>query len=358
MRAVGGKDLFEGSFALESTSDVIHIAPADQPTSVHQLTDRLFGAYTIDNGKVHLAGCQLEDQLFLRLIANCGDDLREIYLDAQCREVPSDQIAAMGMRQTVKLAKPPKDAAADIRRLAEAGTRLARQRLGLEGSSEPVQVAALWCKFAEGKLRFTFGEYSADLPFAGWTRMLAAPPFVCPYTGQTTFHLAATDDGRIAAAQHVQTCDETGQRVLVAELVTCSVTGRRVLATLGETCSLTGQPVLRRIMDQCLTCRQRVSPATIQRGQCAACRRLQRVSKADPRMARLLDEHPPLDRWRRWSLAETATVYIVVATAWFKRLLVVADKESLEIKVLATGNRLTRGWRVVDPVQYAFVLRE
>ena len=40
-------------------------------------------------------------------------------------------------------------------------------------------------------------------------------------------------------------------------------------------------------------------------GRCSACRSLAPVRKDDPRMARLLDEHPLLDRWPRWRIAET-----------------------------------------------------
>jgi len=219
-------------------------------------------------------------------------------------------------------------------------------------------VAVLWCKYAEGKLRFTVDEHTADLAFDGWARSLAAPAFVCPHTGQSTFHLAATDDGRIVPADQIEVCAETGRRMLAGDLVTCSVTGGRVRAELVKTCPICSQPVLRSKMVKCHTCRQRVSPAVIERRVCSACRQLRPVTKADPRMARLLDEHPPLDRWRGWRLAETGTVYILTAAGWLKRLLLVVDKESLEIKVLATGSRLARGWQIIRPLQYRYVLRE
>ena len=343
---------------MDASSDVIHLAPADQPTSVHQLTERLCGAYTIEGGTVHLAGCLLEDRLFMRLGMHCGDDFREVYLDAEGRDVAGEQIAALGMRETLRLEKPPKEAASEIQRLAALGTRLAGERIPQEGTSEPIEVAVLWCKFAEGKLRFTVGEHTADLPFAGWARTLSAPAFVCPHTGRSTFHLAATDDGRIVPAEQIEPCAETGRRMLADELVTCSATGRRVAPELVKTCPICGQRVLRRKMAKCRTCRQRVSPAMIERRLCRACRQLCPVNKADPRMARLLDEHPPLDRWRGWRLSETTTVYVLTASGWFKRLLLVVDKESLEIKVLATRNCLARGWQIIKPLQYQYVLRE
>ena len=75
-------------------------------------------------------------------------------------------------------------------------------------------------------------------------------------------------------------------------------------------------------------------------------------------MARMLHEHPLLDRWHHWRISETATVYILVACGWFRRLLAVVDKESLELKRLATANRLATAWNVVDPSQHEYVLRQ
>ncbi|HBO46172.1 MAG TPA: hypothetical protein DD670_20055, partial [Planctomycetaceae bacterium] len=47
-------------------SPLLMLAPADQPGTVHEMADRLLPAYTIESGTVRLAGCLLEDRLFLR----------------------------------------------------------------------------------------------------------------------------------------------------------------------------------------------------------------------------------------------------------------------------------------------------
>ena len=135
------------------------------------------------------------------------------------------------------------------------------------------------------------------------------------------------------------------------------LTGLSVMAELIESCPVSGQRLLGSRMVECRTCRQRVSPATIRRGQCAACRELKPVAKADPRVARVLHEHPPLDSWASWRISETSTVYILAAAGWLKLLLVVVDKTSLELRHLATGNRVLAGWRPVEPAQYEYVLR-
>lgn len=342
---------------MDSTRHVIHVAPADQPNSVHQIAQRLFPAYIVDDGKVQLAGCTLEDRLFVRLDFCRGDESVEVYVGADGREVDAALVEALGMTEVAELEKPPQPFAPQIEQLTEAGLRLTAERFSAGGRCELIGTTVLWCKFTEGKLRFVVGEDSADLPFSGWSRTLRPPPFVCPYTASSTFHLAATDDGRIVPAEQIECCAQTGRRVLCDDLVTCSATGHRAIAELMETCPVTGQRVLRTEMIECSTCRQRVSPAAIRRDVCAACRGLRPVSKADPRMARLLDEHPPLDRWRNWRISETAAVYILTAAGWFKRLLVVADKESLELKFVASGSRIPSGWHAVDPSQYDYVLR-
>ena len=163
-------------------------------------------------------------------------------------------------------------------------------------------------------------------------------PFVCPHAGAATFRLAATDDGRIAAPNGSRP-RQTGRRLLSTELVRCTVTGRRVSPELAETCPISGRRLLRTELVQCGSCRQRVTPQVVERNQCSARRRLKVVPKADPPMARFLHEHPALDRWRRWRMSETSRVYVLVATGWLKRLLVVVDKETLELRHIATGSR-------------------
>jgi len=353
-----GTEPLTGAISLSSASRVIHVAPADQPTGVHQITERLFPAYTVEGGSVRLAGCLLEDRVFVRLEFRQGDRSVEVIVDDRGEQVDPQFVDTLGMTETIRLETPPELMGPDIRRLVEAGTRLVEEQFA-EGD-QPILVATtvVWCKFAEGKLRFTIAEQGTELPFAGWARLLEPPPFVCPYTGRRTFHLAATDDGRIAAADRIEVCSETGRRVLADDLVTCSVTGRRALPESMATCPVSEEYVLGEAMVACGTCRQLVSPKVVERNECAACRRLESVGKADPRMARLLDEHPLLDRWRRWRISETATSYLLTASGWLRQLLVVVDKDSLELKLLATGNRFFAGWNVVEPSQYEYVLRE
>ena len=279
-------------------------APADFPSSTSrppnnrpalpEIAEILFPAYTVDDGRVSLAGCALEDRPVLQLVYQYGGQTLEIYLNAEGKEVDGQPVAQDREMNFVPLADPPDRLEADLERLLAAGSRLAKERLPAGAGVELVACRAIWCKYVEGKLRFTIGAASFDLPFSGWTRTLAPPPFICPHTGAATFHLAATADGRIAAAERIEACAETGRRLLGAELVRCAATGRRVSPELAEACPVSGRRLLRTEMVRCGVCRQRVSPQVMERNQCQACRRLKAVKKADPRMARLLHEHP---RW-------------------------------------------------------------
>jgi hypothetical protein len=330
----------------------------EQPGSVWELTARLFPAYQVDGGRVYLAGCQWEDRLFVRVQGQQNGRDEEIWIDDHGELVPPEQIEQLGLPESRPLQTPPPYAPALFQRAMEQARLRAAAIFGQANDAWAEEITAVWCKFVEGKLRFTIGSASADLAFSGWARLLQAPPFICPHTGRTTFHLAATDDGRILDAAAIGVCEVSGRRLPVDELVRCSWTGKRTAKDFVDFCSLTGQPVLRSELAACQMCQEKVSPAVLQEGLCSACRSLRPASKADPRMARLLAEYPTLDRWHRWELAETETVYVLVASGLWKKLLVVVDKESLELRHLATRHRLQTHWRPVEPGQYTFVLRE
>jgi hypothetical protein len=348
----------EGWSFVPKPCPLIHLMPADQPTSVGQIAEILFPAYTVDEGRVSLAGCALEDRLVLQLVFEQLGRSLEVYLNAEGKEVDGQPVAKDREIKFTQLDEPPSRMEADWERLLAVGRRLAGERLPDEVDLDLVSCRAIWCKYVEGKLRFAIAAASVELPFSGWTRTLSPPPFVCPHTGAATYRLAATDDGRIAAAERIEVCAETGRRLLSTQLVRCAVTGRRVSPDLVEVCPISGRRLLRTEMVRCASCRQRVSPQVVERHQCQACRRMKSIKKADPRMARLLHEHPALDRWRRWRMGETSRVYVLVATGWLNRLMVVVDKETLELRHMATGNRLSHRWTVVEPAQFIYVLRE
>ncbi|MDC0936755.1 hypothetical protein OAS39_10750 [Pirellulales bacterium] len=339
-----------------SSGPALHARPRGEPMSVHDIMSQMFAAYEVEGGNTHLAGCELTDHPFLRLTFAAEDQcaVRHVFVAPDGSSVSDDLIARLGLNSVAPVVDaPPRLEPAALRSLAAAGRRIAAKqstdRDPDAAVAEPLAVTVIWIRHADGHLQFTIGEASATLGFSGWAKLLTPPPFVAPGSGANTFHLAATDDGRIDAVDELATCQQSGRRVLRAELVRCNVTGQMVLPEFTETCSVTGLPALRSEFQGCPLCRQRVSKAALESaadglGHCEACRQMSRIRKDDPRLVWLLGEHPGLDRWRRWQLAETETVYITQASSLTKKILIVADKETLSVRFLATGGLIHSGW--------------
>ncbi len=343
--------------------------PRDQPQSVHEIAPKLFAPYRIDAGHAHLAGCSLEDRPILRLTFRVSRQPNDaparfvnLFLDEDGGGVHGEERAALGLDDVVPMTtRPPQLAEEKVERWIAGGWQLAAADLSGE-RAELVCATIVWCKWAQGKLAILVGENSLEIPFGLWARLLAegaaAPPeYVCPVSGIRSYHLAATDDGRITAADAIAVCDESQRRVLAGELQTCAVTGRRVLPEYVVACPITQQHIVRASAKTCPMCRQAVSPEAIAGSRCLACRSLARISKADPRMARIFGEHPGLDRWRIWRISETAATYVLVARGLVRRLLAVIDKESLEVVYLARGSRFSSTWTEVAKEQQEELLR-
>jgi hypothetical protein len=349
---------------LERSGPAVHARPRVQPMSVSEIAGELFPAYRVEGGQMHLAGCQLSDHSFLRLSfagSDEGDAIRHVYVAPDGSSVVDELVAQLGLDVLTPIAAPaPRIDRARLDSLRAAGRRIAvkqsTSRDPLATVVDPVAVAVLWVRHVEGRLQFALGGTSAALTFSSWARLLKPLPFVAKHSGAETFHLAATDDGRIDAAEQVAACQHSGRRVLVQELVPCSVSGKRVLADFTERCPVSGLPALRNEFAACSSCRQRVSKAVLAEGVCSACRGMAKVSKDDARLAWVLGEHPGLDRWSNWRLAETGTVYILSAAGVLTRLLAIVDKETLMVHRLATANRFGSAWVDLEPTEHAEML--
>jgi hypothetical protein len=335
-----------------------HAAPVEQPASVHEIAARLFPAYSVDGGTVHLAGCRLEDRWFLRAETYHAGQHQTRFLDAGGHAVSPDEATRLGLWQTAPLGRPPRRVDEPLEKRLDQAAAAVREQIGDAGAGLKLSMTVIWCKWVEGKLRFTIGDESVDLPFQGWTRLLQAPAYTCPITGTKTYHLAATDDGQIVAARRVTACAESGQRAVDENLVTCTATGLKVLPERTERCPVSGETVLSDELVACRSCHQRVSPNVVRRRCCQACRQLHPIGKADPRMARVLDEHPALDRFHHWRITETAEVYVLACRRWMKRLVLVVDKATLELREVSTGMVGSSRLKRLEPAQYPFELND
>ena len=349
---------------LQQGAHPIHAAAAQQPLSVSELAEHLFTQYKVDNGHMHLAGCTLEDRPFLRLsylrcgAAESGPQLVHCYGSGEGKLVDGTLRKALDLDHLVPIA--PRARKIDEQVLQRWRDHI-RQQFEVEQSdleSVLVAVTLIWCKHAAGKLTFSIGRRSVEVPFSGWGRLFAdrhqlPPPYQCPLSGRSSYHLGAADDGQITVAEAIATCAVSSRRVLEHELQVCAVTQRRVLPEFLRECPCSGEQVLATALETCAMCQQPVSPAALQDARCSGCRQLRAVSKTDPDLARVLDAHPKLDRLFSWKMAQTRTVQTLVGSSAWKRLLVVLDKQTLEVLHVATSGRLSNNWKPLTEVQRA-----
>lgn len=380
LAAPGGQFVAWLRRTLTSQGHLSYAAPVGQPHSVHEISGNLFSAYTVDGGNVRLGGCHLEDRLVARLVyqlkPNEPSDAErqiELFIGPDGKPITPELIETLGICELDSQEEVPRVSDRQLAGLVAIGGRLATagaeriRRTAAEQQNGALAKASfakppravlqsldlITCKFVEGKLCFNIGEQTVEAAFAGWARNLTAPPCICPQTGRETYHLTLTDDGRPAAAEEIEACAASGRRVIRSELVRCTETGRWVLPEFIESCPISGEPVSKDALVTCSVCGQRVSPAVVKEGTCSACRGLESVGWGDDKLMRVVKAHPGLARWRRWQIAETHDVYVVVAFGLVQRLLVVVDKDNLEPRHAAVGRRGKAAWRPLESEQYA-----
>ncbi|MEQ8211984.1 MAG: hypothetical protein RH917_19455 [Lacipirellulaceae bacterium] len=353
---------------LASETIPLHARPSKQPLTVNDLVSPLFAAYEVEGGQVHLGGCQLTDHPFFRLtFAEDDKTVCHVFVapdgstveDSLVRELGLDEITSFGERH-------PRIDDAAISALRGAGQRIASKAASSRNPDatvgQPLAATIVWIRHADGQLQFTIGESTATQAFSSWARLLKPQPFVARFSGASGFNLAATDDGRIDLADQIEACEHSGRRVLRQDLIECSVTSQKVLPEFTEVCAVVGLPALKSEFVTCGMCLQRVSKAalvdqTASELRCRACLSLKKVGKDDPRLVWIFGEHPGLDRWGRWQMAETEAVYIAQGATLTKRLLVVVDKETLGVRRLATSGLLSPGWVDVSEATQSDLLK-
>ncbi len=250
---------------LKASGPFVPAVPKHQPVSVHELAPHLFAPYRVTGGSVRLSGCSLEDHPLLRYTyivqGQDGDSAaRLIHTYASPHQEPIEPALLTSLRVDELApcrARPPRLSDEQFGDWLSHGEQQAAL-LADRGRADFVVATVIWCKRASGKLLFELGDSSAEKPFDVWAQQLvdgvaAPPPFRCPVTGRESYHVIATDDGRISVAESIARCECSGRRVLDSDLETCAVTGRRVLGEFLRTCAVTGERVL---ADAVVTCAQ------------------------------------------------------------------------------------------------------
>ncbi len=343
---------------LGSVDQVAHATPTHQPGSVHELTPRLFDAYSVDGGRVMLGGCSLEVQPLLRStgLVVCDDNSQPLQLvhrfsTVEGQPVDPRLVSSLHLDQLSPLSRPAGVPSVDLATWLATGRRQLAET-HLEKAVEPLLVTVVWCKFLRCKLTFEIGETRADLPFSSWAQWLAdgeisPPPFRCPHTGRESFHVVLDDDGVMTVAEAIAECEHTGRRVVETSLAVCDLTGQRVLRSLLVPCPVTGQQLMADHRIACTMCAQQVSPKAISGGKCLACQSLRAAGGNDPRLGSVLERYPKLRQWSSWRMSETEKAWILRASSVFRRLLVVVDRHSLDPLHLAERSLLSSRWSPV-----------
>lgn len=325
--------------------------PAAQPESIHEFSRRLFDAYEVDGGQMHLAGCHLIEVPFLRVTTLAAGDTSQVehrLFDAVGEAVAESLIEQLGLDE--------------IRPLEGQNVALTRreieslvERLGTSGE-DFVAVTVVVAKRAEGAVQFDIGEQCARVTFDDWTRTLTAPAFHCAASGIATYHLAAIDDGRIVAAEGIVTCDESGARVLDCERVTCGVTGKHVDSHLVARCPVSGIEVLKEQMTECVACQQPVSRTVLSHGVCKACRELPRAKRSDTWVSGLASQFSALGTYRSFRAGELHGLVRVMAKGWWRRLLIVTRVGETEPLAVSIREGFAGPWQHVPPGDWRSVL--
>ncbi len=329
--------------------------PAKQPDAVHEFSDRMFQAYQVDAGQIHLAGCHLTDVPFVRLTFLGKDDPTEVehfFLTAEGLPVSPELLEELRLADVRTLGDHPpacgRRATESILQRAE--TSLASRDLRF------IAATLIGAKWADGSLQFDIADQSAPLEFSGWTTTLSPPPFHCDASGFDTFHVAAIDDGRIVAAEAIATCEESGKKVLACEMETCCVTGKKVDGALTAACPVTGDPALATEFAECSDCLQKASKKGLVRGVCGLCRSMERLPSGDPRRLRLTKQYPALAKFRQFRQAESDGVSRLEAIGSWRRILVVTEQEGDKLLAVATRSRFSSRWQQVPKADWPALL--
>lgn len=324
----------------------VQMIPRSAVQGVNEITAKIFGVYQVPDGHVHLAGCSLEDRPILRISKRARDgQWAHAFYDLEQGELTDEVIDALGLKDLVPVESRVQPIS-PIQR--EAWYQFVAHQQN-QPFDDDLILTVIWCKYAMGRIAIEIQDHVGQVEFSGWAAMfrdsvIKPPPFHCAHSGLEDYEVVVTDEGELTVPAALAVCDVSGRKLRVQEVGTCAATKKRVKLEFLSTCPVSGESILSTELCACAQCQQLVSPGVLAGGKCAACRKLESVRKDDPRIARILHEHPELDRWPKWRIAETREVVILLMSSLLKRQLVVLDKESLELRHAAQRGRFSKAW--------------
>ena len=125
----------------DGTVEVLHAVPRKQLARVHDVAQRLFSAYTVHAGHVHLAGCELIDRMILRLVYRRHDQPADnsarasvVFVAESGDPITPELVNSLGLSETELVAQHPQVSDEAIERLLHSATRLALATLAAAAS--------------------------------------------------------------------------------------------------------------------------------------------------------------------------------------------------------------------------------
>jgi hypothetical protein len=336
--------------ALEDERRVLHLCPVEQPSRVTEVSEAILSAYEVENGRKHLAGCTIDDRPLLRLTFFDNSELTCLHFLPDSKPVDGHLVAGLHLDDVV-----PHECQREWGTIDDVAFRWIESAKREAGRAGFLSASMVWCKYAIGKVTISVDGQSVEVPFAGWTSLLGSrslrpPPYKCPETGIESYQLSVDDEGHLTATEAISVCFDTGRRLLLSHMKTCPDTQLTAQHDFFEICAATAEQVHHSAIALCSICQQGVRISQLYHQTCPTCRNLKVLRKVDPTIARILGEYPRLDRWKKWRFAEGKTLCVLVGSNLFHRILLVMDRENLDILRTAKSTRFSRTWTDVEQI--------
>jgi len=343
------------SNAWQTAAQFRHLVPADQPESVHEISEALYRPFVQASStelKFHIAGCAIDPVPFVQMAS--GE-----YRVLTGQAVSPDHAESMGLHKLDQMSEPPAAWASPDRRevFLQHLDRIRCQEKLAESADQ--QQWIVWCNHFYGSINVEAGGASVEVPFSVWGSRLAngteqCPSYRCPLVDVETYKLDVDDDGTITDADHILTCPETGRRLCSIHLEECQLTGQLVDPSVLVACPVLQTSFLQRKAIQCRGCYQSVNPKCISKGQCQTCRGLNKIKSLDfindERLESLIKKQPWLKQANKVRLASQHDQWLIqcqFAAEEGKLWRILFDRHSGSAIQVSRSAGWLRGWQPI-----------
>ncbi len=316
----------------------------------------IYSLFQVDNGSIKLSGCSIEPKPVLKLKLKSHSEASEIIYFTNDGEINHDFANSLRLDEFEEIADEPTWLKAPSKRAElDQLLELAQTKLA-EDFQRVFQATVFWCKHVDGKLTIEIGEQSGFIKFSYWAQRIvdgldSCPPYLCEYSGKSSYQIVSDDLGNITVPQALKTCEITQKKIVESQIAACSVSGRQVAITELWTCPASGKKLLETFAKKCSKCDQSVSPEAIERGFCIVCRSLNSADPGNPTIGRILENFPVTQSGVGWKESACQSYAVVTCRRRLMRLLFVIDLTDDSITIVRKSNLLGLRWKDIDVEQ-------